>query len=233
MQKNKTPKFRRAGLIALSGLALVLGGVVAEAAISRQPLDIKLPTQHVLERQVIVAPSASVGTVLATATGGNTSAAAVVLTTFTAQPDVPRNITILAGTSTGDVAACDIVVAGTNFYGESITDTLTFTANLNTRIDGAKAFKTVTSVTFPASCEDAPYAATWNIGTGEKLGLKNCLDYEGDFISSSVGGTFESTRASCTADADEVEKNVCDFNGTMNGANTFRAFFVQNFRCHP
>jgi hypothetical protein len=140
---------------------------------------------------------------------------------------------ITPGGTTTDVENCDIVVSGTNLFGQAISETFSFLANANTATTGSKAFYTVTSIVFPAACESGGFAATWSVGYGEKLGLKRCLDSAGHLLMSTAAGAYESTRATMTVDADEVEKNTADVNGTMNGSNDFEIFFFQNFRCMP
>lgn len=195
--------------------------------------DVRLPTQQMLEKQTITNPLAAGTTNVLSGHAGATSAAAVNVTSFSAQPDVVRNVSLTPGGSTGDVAACDVVVTGTNFHNDAITETLSFTANQSTATVGSKAFKSISNVAFPASCEDAPFTATWNMGFGEKLGLKRCLDVAGHSVFSTVDGAYESTRATITAANTTLERNTADFNGTMNGVNDFEIFFVQNFRCLP
>lgn len=195
--------------------------------------DLKPATQVMLERQDFGTPVVTTTNYVKTTYAGPTSAAAVVLTSFTAQPDVPRNLTITPTGTTGDVESCAIVVAGTNILGRTISETFTFAADASTAQTGSKAFKTVTSVTWPASCESGGFAATWIIGVGEKIGLKRCMAIAGDWAWSSVGGAYETTRATIAASASAVESNTADFNGTMDGSARFLGTFVQNFACLP
>ncbi len=205
------------------------------ANVKRLSQDVKLPTQKVLEFQEIDDPAAAGTTDILNASVGPTSAAVTVVSTFAAQPDVPRNLVITPGATTADVAACTITITGTNINGATITEDFAFLDNASTATTGAKAFKTVTSMSFAAACEDTPFTAKWSIGWGEKLGLKRCMANSGHTIQSLVGTTIESTRPTCVADDDEVEKNTCDFNGTMNGSNDFDLFFIQNYNpaCFP
>lgn len=205
--------------------------VTAEAAVKRQFMDFKMATQAMLERQDFGTPVAAGAGTLGTGLAGPTSASAVVITSGFTQPDVPRNISMTPTGTTGDVESCVITLTGTNIKGQVITDTLTFSADASTIQSGTKAFKTLTSISFPADCESGGFAATWSVGVGEKIGLKQCMANAGDWAWSSVGGTYESTRATVVVDADEVEKNTADFNGTMNGTNRFIGYFVQNFGC--
>lgn len=201
------------------------------SAVKRYYEDAKFPTQKMIERQEVTNPVAATTNSLLSANAGNTSTAAVNVSTFLAQPDNARNLVITPAGTTADVAACSIVVTGTNISGKAITETFVFADNASTATVGAKAFKTISNVLFPANCEDGTFAATWSIGVGEKIGLKSCLDFPGHNILSTFNGAYESTRATMTADNDEIEKNTADFNGAMNGSNDFEIFFIQNYRC--
>lgn len=219
--------------VLLVSMLIALSATTSQAAMKRFFQDVRLPTQAVLEVQNFGTPIAASATRLKSAYAGPTSAAAVTLTSFSAQPDVPRNIVITPGGTTGDIESCDIVVSGTNFYGASISETFHFDADASGATTGAKAFKTVTSVVWPADCESGGFGATWGIGVGEKIGLKYCMNDAGNWAWSSVGGAYESTRATVAADATHVESNTADFNGTMDGSTAFYGYFVQNFRCLP
>ena len=203
------------------------------AAIDVQRRDLKLASQVLLEKQVITTPIVATANAVLTTNAGPTSAAALVISSFTAQPDVARNITITPTGTTTDVESCVVTVAGTNILGGSISDTITFAANASTVGATTKAFKTVSSVSFPADCESGGFAATWTIGVGDVLGLKRCMDKAGHVAFAVFDGAYETTRPTCLADADEVEKNTCDINGTLNGAKDVELYFIQNFRCLP
>jgi hypothetical protein len=124
-----------------------------------------------------------------------------------------------------------IVVAGTNYNGQSISENFTFAADASTAQTGSKAFKTISSVTFPANCESGSFAATWSIGYGEKIGIKHCLDQAGHIVFSTLNGAKEGTAPTMAVNATAVESNTADYNGTMNGSNDFELFYFQNFRC--
>lgn len=195
--------------------------------------DLKPATQVMIERQSFGAPVVATTNYVKTTYAGPTSAAAVTLTSFTAQPDVPRNLTITPTGTTTDVESCVITVSGTNYYGAAISETFTFAADASTATVGNKAFKTVTSVVWPANCESGGFAATWIIGVGEKIGLKSCMANAGDWVWSEAAGVYETTRATIANHASAVESNTADFNGTMNGSSIFLGFYVQNFVCKP
>lgn len=214
-------------------LALILSTPLTSYGVERRFQDLKLPTQQLIEKQDFGALEAAGTTDILNASDGPTSAAAATVSTFVAQPDAARNLVITPGTSTGEVESCDIVVSGTDYNGGSISETFAFSADQSSATTGAKAFKTVSSIAFPASCESSTFSTTWDVGYGEKIGLKNCIDADGDWLHSSVGGTYESTRATIVSSATSLPNNTVDLNGTMNGSNEFKGYFMQNFRCVP
>lgn len=147
---------------------------------------------------------------------------ATTVTSFLAQPDVPRNITITPGGTTTDVAAGDYVITGTNIRGDVITETIAIAANASTVQAGTKAFKTVTSIEFPI--QDGA-AATFDVGVGDVLGLDRCMQGN-EVILATLAGVYETTRPTVVADADEVEKNTIDINGTLDGSKDVVAVYV-------
>lgn len=191
--------------------------------------DVKLPSQQMLEKQTMSAPEAADDNQILDDNAGGGSAGATV-TTFLAQPDVARNVTVTPGGSTGDVKAGTVTVTGTDLFGAVITESLALTDNLSTVVAGNKAFKTVTSVAFPA--EDAPYAATFDVGTGDKLGVKRCMNAAGHVVFATLGGVYEATRPTVAADASVVSANTVDLNSALDGSDV-EVFFVQNYRCLP
>lgn len=212
-------------------LILVLFTVMAKAYTVPTYRDQKMATQAMLEKQVFTNVAAASLDYTKVAAAGNTSAAAATLTSFAAQPDVPRNIVIHPTGTAADIASCDITVNGTNIYGNAISEVFQTTLNVSSDITGAKAFKTLSSVAFPANCEDSPFGVTYSIGIGEKIGLKKCLDVAGDWAWSSAAGVYSATRWTVVTDVDEVEKNTVDIYESMDGSADFLGYFVQNFRC--
>lgn len=215
----------------LVSLLVVMASQNAHAipvAVGRQ--DIKFPTQQMVEKQTFTNPAVADTVTVGSALAGATSAAAATLTTGLTSPDVPRNLTITPGGVTGDVESCVVTVTGTNYFGNSMTETFGFAANASTTVTGSLAFKTVTQVSWAADCESGSFGATWYIGIGEKLGLKRCVDSAGHFLFSTLNGAKEAT-APTLAVGTSIQGNTSDFNGTMNGANDFELFFFQNFTC--
>ena len=136
------------------------------------------------------------------------------ITSGLTNPAVPRNITATSGGTAGDIAAVQVIVAGTNFFNEAITETLpVFTENSATTVVGNKAFKTVTSVTIPA--HDGT-AATTSIGWGDKLGLHHRRAFI-SCVSAFLNNVLESTAAVLTFSATAIESNTIDLNSALNG----------------
>lgn len=212
------------------GLIAMLTATTANAAIRPYYQDIKLPTQKVVERQQLTNILQAGSTTALSAYAGNTSTAAVTVTSFTNQPDVPRNVVITPGGTTNDVAACTIVVNGTNYLNEAISEDFAFSANASSATTGNKAFKTITSVVFPANCEDSPFGATWTVAYGTKIGFKRCMDASGHVIQALEDGVL-ATRPTLVADADEVEKNTAVFSTAPDGVHDYELLFLQNYRC--
>lgn len=194
--------------------------------------DIKFPTQQMVEKQTFTNVLASnMSTIKASGYDGPTSAAAVTLTSFSAQPDIARNLSITPGGTTGDVENCDIVINGTNWAGVSISETFSFLANATGKVTGSKAFASVSSVVFPANCESGGFAATWSIGTEPKLGLKRCVANAGDFLFSLLNGAKEVTAPTLAVNSSVMASNTVLFDGALNGTNDFVLYFMQNYGC--
>ncbi len=144
-------------------------------------------------------------------TGGITSVD--VLTTEITNPDVPRNITATSGGTAGDIGAIQVIITGTNYNGDVITETLpVFTANSATTVTGALAFRTITSISIPA--HDG-LGATTAIGWGNLFGIPYMLEADELVIVKLFNKSADT--GTVTADADELEKNVFAVNGTPDG----------------
>lgn len=138
-----------------------------------------------------------------------------VVTTGITNPPYPRNISATAGGTAGDIKAIQVIVAGTNIKDEAISETLTaFTVDTPGTVQGAKAFKTITSITIPA--HDGT-GATTAIGFGDKVGLPDMLPTTNTVLLAALGGTREGTAPTVVADADEIEKNTVDPSSALNG----------------
>lgn len=218
---------------ALLTLSLMLPNF-AHARVLRQEFDAKWPTQMAVEKQIITNPPAANSTLILSGVAGVTATSDVTVTSFAAQPTVTRNLVLTPGGTTADVTACTVTVTGTDFYGKVITEGFAVTNTQSTATTGVKAFKTVTSVIFPAACESgATHAATWSLGTGTKLGLKYCMDSADHYLHTGFGGVKETTAATIAANATAVSGNTASLNSSLTGSSSVSLFFFQNFRCKP
>lgn len=130
-------------------------------------------------------------------------------------PLTPRNITATAGGTAGDIKAIQIVVEGTNFADEEISETLpAFTVDTAGTVTGNKAFKTITSITIPA--HDGT-GATTSIGFGSKLGLPYLLEHNTvDFAF--LDHVKEATAPTVTVDEEDIENNTISLNSALDGS---------------
>lgn len=129
----------------------------------------------------------------------------VPVTTGITNPAQPRNVTATfgAGWDGGNV-----VVTGTDQWGNAITETITAVAG--STVAGVKIFKTVTSVAHTAVGTTENYS----VGTGDKIGLNvNVLDTMGVGIVQATAG------AANTPEAITVDPTVdgVTFTTTPNG----------------
>lgn len=132
-------------------------------------------------------------TALTAAAGGQDIVAGIT------NPDVPRNVTAL-GNAAGIVG--NVVVTGTNWAGETITDTIAL--NGANEVAGVKAFVTVTKVHLPP--ETHAGTDTVSIGRGNCLGLQRPIAADGSVV--------EVARKAAAAAEYTIEAT-----GTVNAAN--------------
>lgn len=190
--------------------------------------DIKLPTQVVLEHDVFLAPAAPSTNAVLPVTALNTNLPTII-TSFSGQPDVPRNITVAPWATTGAIGAGNVVVTGTDALGGVISENLLFGAGQGSTVVGLKAFKTLTSVQVPATTNSG---AKLSIGVGSSLGIRRCVDRPGDLAWTEYGGVYETTRAVMRAgSATAVSLNTVQPNGTLDGAHRIDVLYFQNYRC--
>lgn len=159
----------------------------------------------------------------AAAFSGGLSPLDVIITAITS-PVAPRNITATTDGTAGDIKAVQVIIEGTNYLDEVITETLpVFTENNKTTVTGSKAFKTVTKITVPA--HDG-LGATTSIGWGDKLGLPyklthNTLLTAHTFLNNVVEATEPAVAVSATA----IESNTIDLNSALDG-HVVDAYFI-------
>lgn len=141
-------------------------------------------------------------------------AAHATTTTGITNPAVPRNITATAGGTAGDIKAVQVVITGTNYADEVITETLpAFTVDTPGTVEGSKAFKTITNINVPA--HDGT-GATTIIGWGDKLGLPYLLAHN-TVLKTYLNNTLEGTAPTVAVSAAAIESNTIDLNSALDG----------------
>jgi hypothetical protein len=144
-----------------------------------------------------------------------------VVTTGITNPDVARNITATSGGTSADIKAVSVTVAGTNIWGDAITEVLpVFTVNSATTVVGLKAFATVTSITIPAHDGTGATTAVGTAVTADlRLGLPVTLPRK-TFVNLFVDDVVD-TIADSAVDSDEVEKNWVEPTTAADGTKVF------------
>ena len=137
-----------------------------------------------------------------------------VVTTGIIQPSVPRCITATAGGTGANITAVQVIITGTNYANQVITETLpAFTAATPGTVSGSKAFKTITSITIPANGA----GVTTAIGFSEKLGMPYKLAHN-TVLNAYLNNAKEGTAPTVTVDSANIENNTFDLNSALNGS---------------
>lgn len=210
------------GLVAFSLVALANG----PWDVKQQ--DLKLPSQASLEHYKWAGPALGTSVYMSSPTP-LVSGSPTTISVFSAQPDVPRNI-VLTPAGTTAIGAGTAVVSGLNIFGKAISENYTISANQSSASTGSKAFKSVSSVSFPAATGNG---STVSVGVGSKLGLIRCLDDAGKYVFSEFGGAYDSTRGTQAISSTAVESNTFSSNSALNGSSAVDLYYIQNFRCYP
>ncbi|MDD3173587.1 MAG: hypothetical protein PHF63_08005 [Herbinix sp.] len=146
-------------------------------------------------------------------TGGVTADDDVLITGIT-DPAVPRNITATAGGTAGHIKAIQVIVEGTNYNDEAITETLpVFTVDTAGTVTGIKAFKTVTKITIPP--HDGT-GATTAIGFGSKIGLLYKLSHD-TCLFAFLDNAKESVAPTVSISATAIENNTIELSSSLSG----------------
>lgn len=130
------------------------------------------------------------------------------ITTNITNPAVPRALRI-KGNQAG--VAGNVVIEGTNYAGEAITETIA--ANGANAVEGNKAFKTVTKITVPVLVGEGD---TISVGFNDKLGLPYKLAHN-TVLAAYHNNTLEGTAPTVTVSAADLESNTIDLNTALNG----------------
>ena len=158
------------------------------------------------------------------------SASITTASTFAASLDFARNVTVTPGGTTADVKAGDVTITGIDIRGNTITETIAIIANQSTTSTGSVAFATIVSVSFIAQDDDG---ATYDVGTGDKLGLEKLLQFNTIGGNAAVGTgttlsnlTREGTAPTVTVDTQSIQSNTVNFNSALAASKTYALVMV-------
>jgi len=144
-----------------------------------------------------------------------TTTTAQTITTDISNPVYPRNITATTAGTADDISAVSAIITGTDMADEVITETLpVFTVNSGSKVEGDKAFKTITSIYVPAM---DGVGATIAVGWGDIFGLpfQKAAHHHIDTFFENVK---ESTAPTFTASATVLSSNTFDLDSTPDGS---------------
>lgn len=146
-----------------------------------------------------------------------------VKTTGITNPSVPKCLTVSSDGTAADIKAVQVTITGTNYLDEVISETFpVFTENTKTTVVGAKAFKTVTSISVPAM--DGA-GVTVSVGESEILGLPFKLTHNTVFITL-LNNAVEGTAPIVTTSATAIESNTIDLNTALDGAKVVDVYLI-------
>lgn len=187
----------------------------------------KMPTQAMLEHYVWSGPAAASATGIAASKVIASTGGATLITSGLADIAVARNVTLTPTGTTANVAAGTAVVTGKSINGAAISENFSITSAQSSATTGSKAFKSVTSVSFPQASGSG---VTLSIGIGSKLGIPHCMDRAGEYVFSEFNSVYDTTRGTMAVSSAAAESNTFTSNTSLNGSRV-DLFYVQNFRC--
>jgi hypothetical protein len=137
-----------------------------------------------------------------------TAAAQTIITAITS-PAAPRNVTI-----TGNAAgiAGNIVITGTNYAGEAISEAITLSGT--STVAGSKAFNAITEIDLPAQTNTS--GDTVSVGLGSALGLPYKLAHNA-VLAAYLDNTKESTAPTVAVSASALESNTITLVTALSG----------------
>lgn len=141
-------------------------------------------------------------------------------------PDEPRNVSVTHVSNDATDTLGTITFAGTNYNDEVISEVITPVAD--STVYGAKAFKTVTSVTGADWVIDGTGAVADSVicGIGEEIGLPVSLDSASNVMLGILGTTITATNATVGTPATVEETTVDMSAGTYDGTKEIVLFVI-------
>jgi len=144
---------------------------------------------------------------------------------FIKQPPCARNlVVVVAATTTGNVAAGKVVIAGKDINGDAISEEFTVTGDKGETITGSKAFAQIASITIPVQDGES---VTFDVGWGDKLGLPIKLANGVHHIATYLDATAEATAPTFATSGTAASGNTVDLNSNLNGKAVETLFIVR------
>lgn len=135
------------------------------------------------------------------------------------QPDVCRCLSV-KGTKAGATLTGNVVVTGTDYNDEAISET--FALNGDSTITGTKAFKSITNVALPGWVTDGDNVV---IGVTDKIGMPHKMDGN-NILHLLVDGVKEAP-AAVTFSSTVLAQNTFDGTTASNGTRVFKAVYLR------
>lgn len=170
--------------------------------------DISVDYAFVAHFQIPAAKAVAQDLVSAMAAVALTDATQTITTGLTG-PAIPRSLRV-KGNAAG--IAGNVVVTGTNYAGNTITET--FALDGSNAVEGSKAFKTITQVVLPMKTNES--SDTVSIGFGNKLGLPYKLAHN-TIMSAFRDNAKEGTAPTVTVSTTAMESNTVLLNSALTG----------------
>lgn len=137
-----------------------------------------------------------------------TASAQAIIAAIT-NPAAPRNVTV-TGNASG--IAGDVVIKGTNYAGEAITETIALSGT--STVAGNKAFKTVAEIDLPIKTNAS--GDTVSVGIGSKLGLPYKLAHN-TVLMACLDNVKEGTAPTVTTDSANIDNNTITLSTALSG----------------
>lgn len=173
--------------------------------------------------------SKKVASASATAVLAATASATSIVTVLAGltDPDVPRNLTVTPGGTTAQILDSVVTVNGTNVEGKPISEIFRFAASASGAVTGNLAFRTVTSVVIG---QQSGSAATFSVGTGNKLGINHRLFNQNTTVkvytsSAAYGALTLQNVPTVVSNEGNLEQNTVTPATIPNGSLIFNIFY--------
>jgi len=146
-------------------------------------------------------------------------AAGGTVTIFVAQPDVARQLQLVASGAT----TANVTINGLDKRGNALSEVIALAGAVP--VFTLNAFASVSSIVLPTVA-----ATTLNVGISAALGLSRRLlnGDAGAYLSGSANKVYETTRATVVGDAAAVAKNLVTTNTAPNASRNFVFYYISD-----